>query len=329
MAPLVQSYFRQGLAPSTQRTYDAALRQFHAFCMRYHADTPFPVSEYLLCCFAAHLANEGLAPQTATCYLMAVCNMQLSLGLPDPRDHSSFPTLKRVLAGIRRARLSHSATPRVRLPITGTIMTRLHHTLLALPRSDRQLIWAVASLAFFRFFRLGELLVEAPDWYDPAVHLSWGDVVVDNRTYPSMVKVHLKRSKCDQFGRGVDVIVGQTDTPICPVAAVVTSRALLHHSAGVSSHKIMAIVQQVGAVRSSLGLQQDEYAGHSFRIGAATSAVLAGVEDSTIQTLGRWQRAAFLQFIRMPREQLPTISRRLALAAMVSPAPLGGHTQSS
>ncbi len=34
--------------------------------------------------------------------------------------------------------------------------------------------------------------------------------------------------------------------------------------------------------------------GHSFRIGAATTAVVVGIADSSIQTLGRWQSAAFL-----------------------------------
>ncbi len=34
----------------------------------------------------------------------------------------------------------------------------------------------------------------------------------------------------------------------------------------------------------------------AFGLGAATSAALAGLEDSTIQTLGRWQSAAFLQY---------------------------------
>ena len=32
-------------------------------------------------------------------------------------------------------------------------------------------------------------------------------------------KIHLKRSKCDQFGKGVDVVLGMTGMPICPVKA--------------------------------------------------------------------------------------------------------------
>ena len=56
------------------------------------------------------------------------------------------------------------------------------------------------KFGLLRIFRLGELLVETVGQYDRAVHLSWEDVVVDNRTSPSMVRVHLKRSKCDRSG---------------------------------------------------------------------------------------------------------------------------------
>ena len=330
MAPSVQNYFSQGLAQSTRRSYDTAMRRFHAFCVRFNMHTPFPVSEYVLCCFAAYLADEGLAPQMVKCYLAAVRSMQLSLGLPDPRDHSSLPMLKRVLAGISRAKLGQPSTARPRLPITGPVLLHLHDALVRSSRPEKHLIWTVASLAFFGFFRLGELLVEAAGQYDRAVHLSWGDVAVDNRTSPSMVKVHLKRSKCDQFGRGVDVVVGRTDTRICPVAAVVSYIARRQDLSGpffINSHGGTVtkswFVQQVRTTLASLGLPQGEYAGHSFRIGAATSAALAGVEDSTIQALGRWQSSAFLQYIRMPQEQLAAISRRLALAAAGSHVP--GH----
>ena len=138
--------------------------------------------------------------------------------------------------------------------------------------------------------------MEAADTYRQTSSLAWGDVAVDSITSPSMVKVHLKRSKCDQFGRGVDVIVGRTGSPICPVTAVLEYVRVRQDEPGpffVSRVKTPVtkawLVQQVRHVLRSLGLPQDDYAGHSFRIGAATSAALAGIEDSTIQALGRWR----------------------------------------
>ena len=52
--------------------------------------------------------------------------------------------------------------------------------------------------------------------------LSLGDVSVDNREKPSIVGVHLHVhfSKCDQFGKGVDVYVGHSASILCPVVAM-------------------------------------------------------------------------------------------------------------
>ncbi len=55
------------------------MKRFHGFCDRYNVVSPFPVTEMLLCSFAAFLADQGLAPQTGKGYLAAVRNMQISL----------------------------------------------------------------------------------------------------------------------------------------------------------------------------------------------------------------------------------------------------------
>ena len=85
MAPAVQRYFQEGLAASTRWTYEAAMRRFHSFCTLFCIHAPFPVTEQLLCSFAAYLADQGLSPQTIKGYLAAVQNTQISLGFPDPR----------------------------------------------------------------------------------------------------------------------------------------------------------------------------------------------------------------------------------------------------
>ena len=188
------------------------------FCTQYTIDTPFPVTEQLLCYFSAFLADQNLSPQTVKSYLAAVRNMQISLGFPDPRDQSSMPMLKRIQAGIRRVRMEKGSKSRIRLPITLTVLGKIHQQLITTQHPHRQLLWAISALAFFGFFRLGELLPERST-FNHTSNLAWGDVAIDNHATPTMVQVHLKKSKCDQFGSGSDVVVGRTGSELCPVQA--------------------------------------------------------------------------------------------------------------
>ena len=295
------------------------MKHFHQFCGRYNITDPFPISELTLCYFVAYLAEQGLAPQTGRTYLAAVHNAQISLGLPDPREHSTLPLLKRIQAGIRRVRLQRgNGSGRVRLPITVHTLIRIREALRISSDANSVVTWAVTCTAFFGFFRLGELLPLSSSSFNATMDLAWGDVAVDNRTNPRMIQIHLKTSKCDQFGQGADVIVGVTGVDICPVSALSqymgsrgsTQGPFFLNAAGEVLTK-PAFVSQIRDILQSMGIPAHQFAGHSFRIGAATTAAIVGVEDSMIQTLGRWHSTAFLRYIRTPKTRLASVSASL------------------
>ena len=78
------------------------MKRFHRFCDSYSIYNPFPITEPILCYFAAALASDELSPQTIKVYLSAVRDAQIALGFPDPRSQTSMCRLERIQAGIKR-----------------------------------------------------------------------------------------------------------------------------------------------------------------------------------------------------------------------------------
>ena len=187
---------------------------------------------------------------------------------------------------------------------------------------DRTAFWAIAVIAFFGVFQLGELLLESGTTYNSVLHLSWGEISIDSPTNPSMVKVHLKKSKCDQFGASANVLLGWSGGQLCPVTAILAYINVQRdtpapgYSFVDSQEKPISKARFVAGLWKALkesGYPDDQYAGHIFRMGTATAAALAGLEYSLIQTLGRWHSAAFLRYIRTPHDQLTAVSAKLAV----------------
>ena len=314
----VRRYCDRGIAESTTRTYKSGLNRYLSFCNRFGLSAPFPVSEIILCYFVTSLAQEGIAPATIKIYLAAVRHAQVVRGLPEPRESSTLPRLRLIQRGIRRDRARAGLVSTQRLPITPPILRRLRTVLRQRDLSyDSLLVWAVATVGFFGFFRSGEITVSSLSAYDPSVSLSWGDVAVT--ADQQVMRVFLRRSKTDQYGRGTEVFLGATGDEICPVEAVRTNVARRGTSPGaffqLQSGAPLTKAKFVESVRSALtraGIPQTGYSRHSFRIGAATVAAQAGLPDSTIQALGRWSSPAFLRYIRTPREELARYSNSLA-----------------
>ena len=72
-----------------------------------------------------------------------------------------------------------------------------------------------------------------------------------------------------------------------------------------------SLVQMMRRALQQAGIDPSLYNGHSFRIGAATTAASSGIEDALIQTLGCWQSTAYLCYIKVPRDQLSSVSQVL------------------
>ena len=53
--------------------------------------------------------------------------------------------------------------------------------------------------------------------YDPEVHLSFQDLAVDSRHFPTVLQITLRQSKTDPFRQGVTLTLGKTASTICPV----------------------------------------------------------------------------------------------------------------
>ena len=182
----------------------------------------------------------------------------------------------------------------VRLPITPPILDRLREHWQTTEHPNKLCLWAAATLCFAGFFHLGELLPSSIPQVDTGAGLQWGEVTVDDAQTPSMVQTHLSRSKGDQFSKVVDVYVSKVDGPRCPVIAVVaymTSRGTNQAPFFLDREKKPLTKPQflveLKKAFTAVGLHQELFAGHSFRIGAATAASQAGIPDSTIQTLGK------------------------------------------
>lgn len=316
---MVQFYLTKGLAPSTQRTYRSGQERFLKFCEQ-HNFTPLPINQSMLCSYVACLADQGLKHCTIKVYLSAIRNLQITYGLDDPFAGVAMPQLDLVMRGIKRSEAEKGVTKRERLPISPLILGQLKEVWAPSGDThDMKMIWAACTLAFFAFLRAGEMTVPNNETFDSSVHLSIADIAVDDAKNPSVLQISIKQSKTDPFRRGVDLYVGRTGSDLCAVSAMLSYLSVRGMTPGplfrFADGRTLSRQLFVEAVRDGLqkaGIDQSKYCGHSFRIGAATTAAARGIEDSLIKTLGRWESLAYLQYVKLPRSQLAGVSNILA-----------------
>lgn len=242
----------------------------------------------------AHLA-QAVEYTTVRAYLSAVRHLHISQGLANPMENAH--QLELVLKGVKRGKPKGRDR---RLPITPLILLEIWSVVNRAPTEYTNIMmWAACCLGYFAFLRCGEFTVSEP--FDRQRHLEVDDVAVDNISNPAILSIFLKQSKTDQERTGIRLFVGRTHKQVCPIAAMLAYLTVrkgrrpgpLFTQEGGDPLSRRALVGWLKTTLQAAGIDPLCFSGHSFRIGAASTAASKGIEDSTIQTLGRWKSETF------------------------------------
>ena len=252
-----------------------------------------------------NVAGSISASGSAISLLLHRCRpWHFDLGSPDPTRGAS--RLARLLRGIRRSR---SSSTLIRLPITNRLMGVLFSALSA-PSFDQVMFWAACCTAFFGFLRVSEFTCAGV--FIPSRHLAITDIHFDGAGH---YRLFVKASQTDQLHQGCTVLLGPSGQDICPVAALFRYLALRGSTPGPfcangSPLSPSLVNDWLRSILATAGVPGN-YSSHSFRIGAATSAAVAGIPDHVIQTLGRWSSDCCRRYIRLPPHVILQSARHL------------------
>ena len=186
--------------------------------------------------------------------------------------------------------------------------------------------WAAFTTAFFGFLRCSEYTAPSPSHFDKDRTLLCSDLTIDGNGY----WLHIKESKTDPFCLGVDLFLSRSHHSVCPVKALEKymarsrSRALdlpLFSHADGPFLTPLRLTSMLRSLLHKLGYNEDQYAGHSFRIGAATTAAAAGLSDWLIKTLGRWSSDCYQRYIQLNAKAISSVANALAKAHVPTDLP--------
>ncbi|VDI64285.1 Hypothetical predicted protein [Mytilus galloprovincialis] len=303
----VEELWEASLCISTRKTYNSGFlcfKTFMAMTNQHHINSVPIIDEDCLIYFVTYCKNSlKLAHATIKLYLAGIRHNYLRIEHPDPL--SNCARLECILRGIKK---SQNNVKQKRLPITSQILKQLCCMLqqgVFSPFVDLMLQCSF-NLAFFGFLRCGEFTYSSKIARQDTLLIQNIDFDLNFQNFT----VHLNSSKCDPFREGINITIFENDifSPVDLMRRYIQVRK--NHGARPDSYLFVndeynnaplsrdTFIARLRESLFRLGYNDSKFCGHSFRIGAATSAAAAGVEDHIIQTLGRWSSDCYIRYIR-------------------------------
>ncbi len=278
-ADAVRDFALAEKAENTRRGYRSDVRTFNRWCEG-RGVVALPAAPETVAAFLSAQAGEGAKSSTLTRKLAAIRYAHRLAGLRSPTDAEHVHA---VLRGIRRAL---GTAPVQKAPATAE---RLRAMLDAIPadtlagKRDRALL-ALGMAGAFRRSELVALQVE------------------DLERVPEGLRITVRRSKTDQHGQGqvIAILRGSRLRPVRAVldwleAARITGgpvfRQVNRHDhvqpRGLTPQVVALVVKRWAA---AVGLDPDDFSGHSLRAGFLTSAAEAGADPLRMMEVSRHRR---------------------------------------
>ena len=257
------AYQPLGISPSTAKVYDAGRKAYLKFCARFNF-TPIPAQEEVLILFVTEL-SQTLVYNSVRTYLAGVRHLHVVNSASNPLQDKLMQTTTCIGRHPQMAGGTH-------LPITPLVLRAIKKVLDA-ASTDYQniLLWAACCVRFFWFMRSGEFTLTSTTAFNPTCHLSVQDVAIDSHLNPTLVQLHLKQSKTDQFCQGAFIYLSRTGTDLCPFSALLAYLAIHGDAPGplfihqdkspLTKHKLILMLH---STLQEAGIDATYYLGHSF-----------------------------------------------------------------
>lgn len=271
----VAQYIQPALSPNTLRSYRSHLRQFADFCADRELP-PMPASEGTVIAYLTYAVRSGMRPSSARIARSVIGVTHDRAGQPNPTKsratRDAVANLEREFgASVRRAEPM----------LTEHVLRAVEHLGPDLPGLRDK---AIILLGFGVAMRRSEIV---------ALDVSDFESMPDGRA-----RVHIRRSKTDQVGKGLTGVaprVAMTAVRAWWAAAGITSgpafRRMTRSKVGKTRLSAQSVRIIVKTRAGHAGLDPDgdlKWSGHSLRRGAATEAVSHGADQRQLMNLGRW-----------------------------------------
>ncbi|CAG2204561.1 unnamed protein product [Mytilus edulis] len=301
----VNELWNSAIANTTRTVYDIGFRKFETFML-----------------LNAHCFKVlSLQYSTIKLYLCGIRYKYVQGNQNDPLQSAHNTPLIRLDYVFKFCKRLQKTKNHIRLPITFEILEKIVNCLRKgfCSKFTDLMLRTACIVAFYGFLRCGEFTVSKASQFDPHINLCIEDVVF----HTDLVVLKLKQSKTDPFRKGINIQLHKLGQLICPYTILLEYIQIRKELSPTNQTDPLFItidkkplerqyfITCIKKVLDICGFNSSHYNGHSFRIGAATSAGKAKIEDHLIKTLGRWTSDSYTRYIRVTPASIKTAQSRL------------------